>query len=214
MTGAFLAMGLWIPAVLAITTVVLYLLLPDPLAPDNLIERRGIRALLLAIASTTVIWLIASVVGASYASADRASPSAFAEIVLRLGELGSQLATMQPNAAGVTVLAAAVLTVRSQADDLERLLGIGTLPSTGDGTRWIRGTGYIEAWRRLHVAEQAVLSFAPVAYVVDAAIDADLRLDGSFINARDELRRKLAWAVEDLDSHFSKYRPPGAHIGD
>jgi hypothetical protein len=55
MTGAFLAMGLWIPAVLAITTVVLYLLLPDPLAPDNLIERRGIRALLLAIASTTVI---------------------------------------------------------------------------------------------------------------------------------------------------------------
>jgi hypothetical protein len=235
MTGALLATGLWIPALLAIATVVPYLLLPDAGAGAGFFERRDISALLLGLLSALVIWLLAAVIGASYARADRASPAAFTEIVERLTELRSRIAAAEqfpdPDRGQVaaaaanrvtvlalanrgSVVAAALMTASKQVDELERLLGLSSGPSTGDGTRWIRGTGYIEAWRRLHRAEEALLMFEPAVRVVDAAVEADLRLDGSAIAARDELRRKLAVAIEALDPNFSKYRHRGARIGD
>jgi hypothetical protein len=73
------------------------------------------------------------------------------------------------------------------------------------GVPWLLGTGYIDAWRRLHAAEEAVLLVEPVPRVVGQALDDELRLDGSTIPQNAALLKRLRLAVTTLDEAAAGY---------
>ncbi|CAA9551735.1 MAG: hypothetical protein AVDCRST_MAG73-2868 [uncultured Thermomicrobiales bacterium] len=81
---------------------------------------------------------------------------------------------------------------------------LGLVPGSNErgprttGTRWVLGTGFVDAWTRLHAAEAALFLVAPVELVIGAALHDEMRLKGSPIQNADDQLHKLRWAVHVL----------------
>jgi len=63
------------------------------------------------------------------------------------------------------------------------------------GARWILGSGFNDAWRRLHAAEQALFLVDPKPDLIGAGLFDELRLKGSTIRHSEDLTAKLRRAV-------------------
>jgi hypothetical protein len=75
------------------------------------------------------------------------------------------------------------------------------------GLRWVLASGYVDLWRSLHRAEEALLLASRPADLVGEAVFDDLRLEGSRLAQVAELRRKLRTAVATI-SGATPYMPP------
>ena len=79
------------------------------------------------------------------------------------------------------------------------------------GLQWVLALGYINAWGKLHRAEEALIEVEPVEVVIREALHDKLAIQGSRISNRDELLKKLRQAVKELnpamESRFKMYQP-------
>ena len=66
------------------------------------------------------------------------------------------------------------------------------------GLRWVTGMGYINAWGRVHRAEEALVKVEPPEMVFRGALHDRLAILESKIGKRDELLKKLTIAVTQL----------------
>jgi hypothetical protein len=82
------------------------------------------------------------------------------------------------------------------------------------GLPWLLGTGYIDAWRRLHAVEEALLTLEPIPRVVEAALLDEDRLTGSNIPQSATLLQRLRLAVADLSQTAPRYLSVAATPGD
>ena len=79
------------------------------------------------------------------------------------------------------------------------------------GLQWVLGLGYVNAWSKLHRAEEALIEVEPVEMVIRGALHDKLSIQDSKIRSRDELLEKLRWVARELypamESNFKTYRP-------
>ena len=73
------------------------------------------------------------------------------------------------------------------------------------GLPWLLGTGYVDAWRRLHAIEESLLVLEPVRRVVGDAFADEMRLRGSNIPQSAALLKRLRAAVTNLSPHAAQY---------
>ncbi len=71
--------------------------------------------------------------------------------------------------------------------------------------RWLLQTGYVDLWRRLHRAEEALIAAARPAEVVAGALHDESRLQGSKIAQRDELIARLRRMIKSLGDPAAAY---------
>ncbi len=78
------------------------------------------------------------------------------------------------------------------------------------GLQWVLGLGYVNAWSKLHRAEEALIEVEPVEMVIRGALHDKLSIQDSKIRSRDELLEKLRWVARELypamESNFKTYR--------
>jgi hypothetical protein len=72
-------------------------------------------------------------------------------------------------------------------------------------TRWVAGTGYLQAWLLVHRAEEAMFTLVPSAEVIREAIHDEMSLTGSSIQARASALRKLELAIKDISASAAQY---------
>jgi hypothetical protein len=79
------------------------------------------------------------------------------------------------------------------------------------GLQWVLGLGYVNAWSKLHRAEEALIEVEPVEMVIRGALHDKLSIQDSKIRSRDELLEKLRWVARELypamENNFKTYRP-------
>src|SRR5205823_1635352 len=66
--------------------------------------------------------------------------------------------------------------------------------------RWVLGLGYVDAWRTLHRAEEALIEVEPTEGVILNAKRDRVSIQGSTISNRDELLNELMQATTALAS--------------
>lgn len=72
-------------------------------------------------------------------------------------------------------------------------------------SRWITGSGYLQAWLLVHRAEEAMLMLVPRQEVIREAVYDELALTGSNISALASVRNKLELAVRNISASASQY---------
>src|SRR5438270_2443106 len=75
---------------------------------------------------------------------------------------------------------------------------------------WVTASGYINLWKEMHDAEEALIGIMPREVVVADAIYDEMRIQDSKIDNSDELLRKLRLAVSTLDPSAKAYLQPSA----
>lgn len=78
---------------------------------------------------------------------------------------------------------------------------------------WLLGISYVRLWERVHRAEEALISVAPIERVIAGALDDELRLLGSDIDNRDEIRLRVRTAVDALSARAGLLLRPPAPAG-
>lgn len=147
-------------------------------------------------------WIVASAPLRGLASADIAQSRSFEELRERtqaVTELAatclSELPAGQSDRSCLDVRAS----LRARLGVLRRELGFAGRP--GAGLRYVSASGYINLWRTLHAAEEAIIALESSSDVIaDAAYD-DLRLAGSNMSNGATLRTILRAAVATIDPH-------------
>jgi hypothetical protein len=73
------------------------------------------------------------------------------------------------------------------------------------GLQWVRGTGYIDLWKRLHRAEEELIQLQSNEEITKGALEDHLRLHGCTMESKDELKRDLRFAVSAINSNMAPY---------
>ncbi len=135
------------------------------------------------------IWVLLGVaVGRRYSKADSACPGPFDELRRRTDRATAQLSQIKHSPASAGLRAEA----EKHLEHLELLLLIPSQP----GLPWLLGTGYLDAWRRLHAVEETLLFLEPDdALLVGAAFSDEGRLEGSSLPQREDFLSRLRLAV-------------------
>ncbi len=127
------------------------------------------------------LWLLAARSLEGLLTAERCNRSSYGELLQRYTQLGADLTLSQSRSA------------QDQYDQIDKELRAGThLP-------WIKGTGYITLWERLHRAEESLIDHQPKDAVIAGALADEQRLSGSQLTNRLDLLGKLRAAVVALD---------------
>jgi hypothetical protein len=79
------------------------------------------------------------------------------------------------------------------------------------GLQWVLGLGYVNAWGKVHRAEEALIEVEPIEMVIRGAMHDKLSIQDSKLSNRDELLKKLRQAIRELnpamERQFKMYRP-------
>ena len=186
--AAFLALALYIgPNVLPL----------GPFGDELRLGRDSARPFVYGTLGAIALWLVLSpLLLRRYTQADRANPSAYAQLV----EVYRGLAARADAAGPATAELAAHLTHAA------RELGYDPSdPRPGVGLRWVTQAAYIDVWRTLHRAEELLLQERHERELVGEAVFDDLRLSGSKMAQADELRRKLRTAATAVQPDSLSY---------
>ncbi len=73
---------------------------------------------------------------------------------------------------------------------------------------WLMGFGYVNAWTKLHHAEEAIIEVEPLEMAMRGAMHDKMALTGSEVSNRDELLAKLLYSVKKLDPHMADLFKP------
>lgn len=140
-----------------------------------------------------VSWLVSGFAYARFSSPDKANGRNYGELTTRLAVVEArrkELCDSTPPAGQNYPPPANVLSACSQASEhldwvKDQMKGSGEI-------RWVNGAGYIEAWQRLHRAEEALIGAEPPKDLLDEALHDELRLRDSAVTNRDTLLGILA----------------------
>jgi hypothetical protein len=165
---------------------------------------------------TYIAWLFIAVILVYFSTFEGGNARSYGLITTRLRQLEAGLDEMNAQYLDrkSTNLAEYQLEARREANesfaDLKRYLY--KFPA---GLQWVLALGYINAWGKLHRAEEALIEVEPVEVVIRGALHDKLAIQNSTISNRDELLQKLKEAVKELnpamESRFKTYRPEEAN---
>lgn len=134
-----------------------------------------------------------------YAQPSRVDPRVYGEFLERLGTLDGLLPVLCPETGPATcdfdeqvICQAACNEARARRTRIE-----GELASFG--SRWVLGSGYIDLWRQLHAAEEALFIVQPFAEIVGNGLFDEMRLQGAAtIQNRVTLESRLDHALTSV----------------
>ena len=198
------AAALMLPGLLAFTTVLFVITSKHGALPGHPVwntalnrtpARECLYGALLAIGS----WVLLGVaVGRRYSKADSACPGPFDELCRRTDRAKKRLADIQSSPVSAGLRAEA----EKHLKHLNKLLETPSQP----GLRWLLGTGYLDAWRRLHAVEETLLFLEPDdALLVGAAFSDEGRLEGSSLPQREDFLSRLRLAVFSVSETAACY---------
>src|ERR1043166_2246503 len=120
------------------------------------------------------MWLVSPVFARGLADAKHAIPSSYGELRQRLVQLKERLAVVRNYLPGKPSQQTAYQQAHEQMSQINADFSVR-------GVQWVLATGYIDAWKRLHRAEEALIEVAPSETVLAWAVYDELRLAGSKI---------------------------------
>lgn len=205
----FVVSSLMLPGAIAVATV--FLFLTGPYGTDlkgaaqwnSLLNRTPARTCFCgALIAVAFCVLLAVVVCRRFTRSASACPGPFDQLRQGFDDVKERLTTVCPhsNAPGAC---------REATEHKAYLEPMFKEPSLV-GLPWLLGTGYIDAWQRLHSIEVALLGLEPVDRVLREALGDEMRLEGSKIPQRDALLARLRTAVVSLSPTAGQYliKPP------
>jgi hypothetical protein len=163
-----------------------------------------------------VVWGILSTRHTSFVSPEKANAHSYRALKDRLHELAARLGISDFSELQKKSLTAEEKQ-RAARIDLDEPYALSTLIALDEAytsymhisaeiqesatdLRWMLGSGYIEAWKTFHRAEEALVRFEPVAQVIRGTICTHVRVQRSSIGNRIYLLRKSRQAVKNADN--------------
>jgi hypothetical protein len=195
--------GLMLPGAIAVATVFLFLTGPDGGGPhwNSALNRTAPRVCFYgALLGFAFCGLLAVAACRRFTRADSACPGPYTQLHQAFDDLKTRLESECGEAKGPVAREACHQALEHKAY-LEHLFE----PRSQVGLPWLLGTGYIDAWRRLHAIEEALLFVELVPRVVRDALGDEMRLDGSNIPQSSALLKRLRLAVASLDKDAVRY---------
>jgi hypothetical protein len=171
----------------------------------GMLNRDEPRTLLWGLLIAFVLWLVMAFSACRrFARAESASPRTYGELRVRLDQLASRVHAGCPGSGGTP----AERQAREQLDIVAADLAPGSI-----GLRWLTLTGYVDAWRRLHRIEEALLQVEAEDAVLAEALSDALRLQSSAIPQHESLLTLIRTAVRSLSPTAARFigDPPAAH---
>jgi hypothetical protein len=190
-----LVASIFLPVLAMIFTVIFVALAgPKGLAPVTYAPVGGVMVAL-------TLWLILSAfVFRGIGEPEKAVPTSYDDLHARLDKIEAEMATVETSkttadgASGSAAFTDAATQVAEIRNELQ-----------SHDIKWILAQGYASVWARLYRAEEALIDFAPIQTVLQAAYYDELRLNGSEIPGRDKHLATLRTAVEAIDPNATRY---------
>jgi hypothetical protein len=192
-----------LPGAIATATIFLFLLGPYDAQFQNVhwssaLNRTPARACFFgALIGTAFCGLLALGGCRRFARANAACPVPFDQLHQAYDDAGKRLEGLADDRRESTIYGEAV----EHRTHLARMFA----EPTPVGLPWLLATGYIDAWRRLHAMEEALVCLEPVPFVVRDALADEMRLDGSSIPQNAALLKRLRTAVTTLSPSAARY---------
>lgn len=194
---ALVASSAAVPIVAAMITVAVYLA-PFP-TPLHLWIAVPLGAFI-----TVIAWLLFAIPCRRFASAISANRCSYGNLINQLSDLRARLHVLDDRQQGDSgaspgnTFKIALAEARTWCDDIEWGLKCR-------GLSWLLATGYINMWKLLHHAEEALIEIEPVEAVINKAVHDELCLQDSNINNGEVLLDKLRIAVKKLSLSATVY---------
>jgi hypothetical protein len=198
--------SLMLPGAIAFATV--FLFLTGPYGKDlnsahwnSVLNRTPARACFFGALIALGFWVLLGLTACRrFTRADAACPGPFDQLRQRFDDVKERLASVCPPPGAEDPPPAC----REAAEHSARLEGMFVQPAPV-GLPWLLGTGYVDAWRRLHGIEESLLVLEPVPRVVHDALTDEMRLSGSNIPQTPSLLKRLRAAVVSVSPAAAGY---------
>ena len=194
---ALVASAAAVPIVAAFVTVAVYV------APFSVPWHLWI-AVPLGAFITVIAWLLFAIPCRRFAAAISANRCSYGSLINQLRDLRARLKILesrQPGNSDAALSATGKIALeeaRTWCDDIECELKC-------QGLCWLLATGYINMWKLLHHAEEALIEIEPIEAVVNKAVHDELCLQDSNIGNSEVLLDKLRIAVKKLSPSATVY---------
>src|SRR6266480_3392806 len=194
---ALVASSAAVPIVAAMITVAIYV------APFSATWYPWIAVPLGAII-TLIVWLLFAIPCRRFASAMYANRCSYGSLINQLRDLKARLHVLDDRQAGKSgaplsdTCKVALEEARTWCYDIE-------LEIKCKGLCWLLATGYINMWKLLHHAEEALIEIEPIETVINKAVHDELCIQDSNMSNSEELLDKLRIAVKKLSPSAAIY---------
>ena len=200
---ALIASSPAVPIVASMITVAMYV------APFSIDMHHWIAVPLGAII-TVILWLLIAIPCRRFALAKHANRCSYGNLVNQLNDLNVRIDIEKNNQYGNTAKSPnnngkiALHQARTWCNDIANELNC-------KGLCWLFATGYINMWKILHHAEEALIEIEPIETVIHGAVHDELCIQDSNMGNRVDLLDKLRIAVTKLSPSARAYltkQPP------
>ncbi len=220
-SGALIMTAALVPVVAAVISAIAFVVQwPKGVAmPDWLALLIG-TPLLLGTVPTLIAWLLLAFIVRRFTAADRMDIGSYGKFLNRLATLDAQLSILCPEPGEAPAVTTGNDTNTISALPLSDVAFIMASKEVLDcrdaiskklikkSPGWVTASGYINLWKEMHDAEEALIDIMPREVVVADAIYDEMRIQDSKIDNSDELLRKLRLAVSTLDQSAKSYLQP------
>jgi hypothetical protein len=202
--------GTPIPVIAALTSVAIYIVMGQS-QWSKLVAISG--GALLALSA----WLIAAIGFYRATSVDRANASSYQQLINRLYQLGAWIEALECEQQGNSL---------GSGSEVKMLNGMCTIQKKEvyaifdaichalekkKNSSWMWAIGYVNLWRLIHRADEALIAIEPTREVIRDALRDEMNIMGSKIDNRNDLLIKLRLAVKTLSEQGAIYlnqQPP------
>jgi hypothetical protein len=194
--------ALILPNMIAIATVTFVLSAPPSGRHqwDDALNRTPTRCVFFGVLFALLFYVPFSVLALRrFARADGACPDVFAELHQEYDEVQARL--QAEDGAGAKKESAAYTEASRHCAHLDEAFADPKQVKL----RWLLASGYLDAWRRLHAADNALMFLEPDDKLVSRSLDDEMRLQGSTIPLSAVLQSRLRIAVERISTSASSY---------
>ncbi len=181
-----------VPIVASVVTIGLYLSTPPSTTPSWY-------PVVFGMLYTYIAWWVIALLFSCFTTLQTSNPRSYGLLITRLHQLEARLKEIEvqsrdgKNGQMARYQLVALREAYNNFEDLERLLY--KYPS---GLQWMMCIGYINAWGKLHRAEEALIEVEPVEMVIRGAMHDKLAIQDSNLSSRHELLKKMRLAVKEL----------------
>src|SRR6266567_4723797 len=153
---------------------------------------------------TAIAWLLFAIPCRRFASAISANRCSYGSLINQLRDLRARLHVLDDRQQGdssaspSSTFKIALAEAHTWCDDIEWGLKC-------QGLCWLLATGYINMWKLLHHAEEALIEIEPIETVINRAVHDELCIQDSNMSNSEELLDKLRIAGQKLSPSAAVY---------